>query len=115
MRPFLDTLADLLGEERLEHYQAQLADLTQEVSDQRKKGSLSLTVNLTPNGDTSFKVSATLKTTTPTPSFGERIVFHTANGDILRDNPNQRKFPFDATVRRDDDGGEAREAAGQNA
>ncbi len=94
MRPFLEALADLLGEERIDHYTAQLTDLCQEISAHRKKGDLTLTVSLTPNGDTTFKVSAKLKTNTPNPSFGERIVYHTSEGSILRENPNQRKLPF---------------------
>lgn len=96
MKPFLETLHELLGEERLEHFTAQLAELAQEVSVQRKKGSMTLSINLIPNGDTTFKVSADLKTKVPNPSFGERIVYHTVDGTILRDNPNQGKFDLKA-------------------
>lgn len=94
MRPFLESLGELLGDERLEHYTAVLADLCQEITEKKRGGGITLSINLSPNGDTTFKVSADLKSKAPREVFGERIVYHTANGDILRENPNQRKLPF---------------------
>lgn len=94
MRPFLEAMHDLLGEERLDRFTAQLAEVTQEVMMNRGKGSITLTVSISPNGENALKVNANLKTTCPQPSFGERIVYATANGDILRENPNQHKLPL---------------------
>lgn len=69
-----------------------LAELIKAVRDTGKKGSITLTLNcsmLNTRDENALRISADVKTSIPKLDRAETIMFSTADGDLLRDDPKQ--------------------------
>ncbi|AYH09390.1 hypothetical protein C5E24_06645 [Pectobacterium parmentieri] len=72
-----------------------LAMIIQAVQETRKKGSVTLTLNvemLNSRTDNQMKVTPDVKFNKPKLELADTIMFSTADGDLLRDDPDQIKM-----------------------
>lgn len=90
-RPITTTLAELQGGVFLEECSQRFADLVRNVDETGKAGKLTITLDLK---KTSGAISVTPKVTdkTPEPAPDSDLFYATVEGNLTRDNPNQRKL-----------------------
>ncbi|MCA7012491.1 hypothetical protein LF934_07505 [Dickeya dadantii] len=74
-----------------------LAELIKSVRETGKKGTITLTLNvsmLNTRDENAVKVTPAVKTSKPELGQADTIMFSTADGDLLRDDPDQIKLPL---------------------
>ena len=93
-----------------------LVELVGAVAEHEKKGTLVLTITVTPNKDgQTVVVTDKVKVTLPEGNRGAAIYFFDADGNLSRRNPNQMEMPLKEVERpavKDDEAGSA-EAVGE--
>lgn len=95
LTPFSTTLSQLNRGELNDELTELLADVVKAVRSTRKQGAVSLTLNVAMlNTRTEDTVKITPKVTVKVPELDreESIVFSTADGDVMFDDPNQVKM-----------------------
>ena len=93
-RPFIEVLGDLEGGLVVNDLTSALSELTSQVMAVRKAGSLTLKVNVKPNGETSVEVLADIKVNAPEPPRERTILFADEFGGLRRDNWRQPQLPL---------------------
>lgn len=88
-RPFIDVLAELEGGLVASDLTSSLTELTSQVMSVRKGGHLDLKIHVSPNGETSVEVRATIKVAAPEPARERTILFADEYGGLRRENPRQ--------------------------
>lgn len=94
-RPFFDTLRDVRAGEVIDDLTAKMQELVQAVQSTGGAGSLTLTLNVAPAKGSSeiVVVKDTIKLKKPEISSKGTIMFPTVEGNLQRNNPNQRDLP----------------------
>lgn len=116
-KPFLAALQDALRPEVLADASEQMAALVQAVKDQRKKGSLTLRIDLAPDSRVSdiVMVTARVATSPPKPDPIPKLMWTADGGHLALSDPKQHEIPgiraVDNSDITDDDGGDALEDA----
>lgn len=92
MRPFTDILRDIRKGATVEAATDELAELIQAVKATNKAGTLTLKLKINPVGRDGKQVEIVpnLSVSTPTPDLSKGIFFVDDQGDLLRDDPDQR-------------------------
>ena len=93
-RPFIDVLAELEAGRTSEDLTSGLTELTSQVMAVRKGGDMTLKIHVTPNGETSVEIRATIKINAPEPARERTIMFADEFGGLRRENPRQHKLPL---------------------
>lgn len=97
VKPFAATLQEIGNGRLAQDLAEKLAELTSAVQDTAKKGTISLTISVAPikkgNADT-LLVSGTIKLTAPKGEEPSSVFFPTADGNLVRDDPNQPALPL---------------------
>lgn len=99
LTPFNQTLAKLNRGELNDELTALLADVIKAVRETRKQGTVTVSLNVAMlNSRTEDTIKITPKVSHKIPELDreESIVFSTANGDVLFDDPNQVKMDLKA-------------------
>jgi hypothetical protein len=94
-RPFFDTLRDVRGGEVIDDLAAKMQELVQAVQTTGAGGTLTLTLNVGPAKSSSeiVIVRDTIKLKKPEIKNSGTIMFPTVEGNLQRNNPNQRELP----------------------
>lgn len=94
-RSFVDTLRDLRGGEVLEQLDDQLQELVRAVQTTQAGGQITLTVVVAPmKGSTeAVVVKDAIKLKKPEVKSTGTLMFPTVEGNLQRNNPNQRELP----------------------
>ena len=94
-RSFVDTLRDLRGGEVLDQLDEQLQELVRAVASTQAGGQLTLTVVVAPmKGSTeAVVVKDVIKLKKPEVKSAGTLMFPTVEGNLQRNNPNQRELP----------------------
>lgn len=94
-RPFPDTLRDLRGGETLNELEDKLQQLVHAVQATNGGGSISLVIEVKPAKGSSEAVIVTdhIKTKLPQVRAQGTLMFPTPEGNLSRQNPNQRELP----------------------
>jgi hypothetical protein len=93
-RLFTDVLGEYAGGRTTAELTEALADLVVACRDTGKKGTITLTIDLTPNDQSTVKMLATVKVKKPEPRRGDVMFFTDAFGNLTRRDPSQRELPF---------------------
>ncbi|MDX2265420.1 MAG: hypothetical protein NW215_10660 [Hyphomicrobiales bacterium] len=91
-RLFTDILRDLSGGRIVDELTEHLAEVAKAVEDTGKAGALKLTLKISPNGDGSATIEATVSATTPKPNFGKTLFFTDKDGGLHRRDPRQAEM-----------------------
>jgi len=91
-RLFTDVLRDLDGGMTAAKLTEQLALVVAGVMKTRKKGSVTLTLDLSPNGDTAISIADTIKVKVPEEVRGKSNFFVTSDMDLTRRDPRQQEM-----------------------
>lgn len=75
---------------------AQLHEVVAAVAETHKKGSVTLKIDVAPNGETSVFVQANFTAKVPRPSKRQAVFFVDASGNLLRNDPRQPDLPLRA-------------------
>jgi hypothetical protein len=94
-RPFFDTLRDVRGGEVIDQLTEQMQDLVRAVQTTGASGALTLTLEVSPmKGSTeAVIVKDTIKLKKPEVKSKGTLMFPTVEGNLQRQNPNQRDLP----------------------
>lgn len=94
VRPFADFLREQSGGRTHEELTDALAEVVAAVRDTGKKGTLTLTINVTPlkNGGGALTVTDTVKKGVPVHDRRASIFYATDSGSLTRDDPQQPTF-----------------------
>lgn len=98
MRSFADICGDLGRGQTFEHVTEQLAGLALAVQETQQPGELTLILKLQANGTKTIIINDVVKVKTPSPLRGSSVFYVGSDGSLLRDDPKQKQFPFDATA-----------------
>jgi hypothetical protein len=73
-----------------------LEELVKAVKETGKSGEMTVTLKIKPRGRDAgqVEVTGTVKVSSPINDIAPSMFFATDNGELLRDNPAQRQFPF---------------------
>lgn len=95
VRPFAAILQDINNGAVARQAAEELQQLGAAVADQRKKGKLVITVELSPRKgyDNALNVSAKTVLTLPAPEPTEAVLFTDASGNLLSNDPRQPMLP----------------------
>lgn len=93
-RPFIEMLADLEGGRTAEDLTSAMTELTSAVVALRKGGTLTLTIGVQPNGETSLEIGAKIKSNIPEPGREKTIMFADEFGGLRREDPRQPRLPL---------------------
>lgn len=93
-RPFADVIRDLAGGRVYDDLTSQLGEVVTAVVETGKAGSLTLKIDVKPNGEGSVRVLADVKPKVPTPVLGETLFFATSSGSLVRNDPRQAELPL---------------------
>jgi hypothetical protein len=94
-RSFVEVLSEINHGNVVDDLTSRLAAVVAGVTATDKKGALTLTVEVTPNGDGSVQVVAKIKTVIPDPTRGTTIMFVQEDNSLGRDDPKQGKLDLD--------------------
>ena len=94
---FLDTLRRINAGNTLEEAAEALAKLVQTVDSTGKPGSLTLTIALRKPTAGSIAAKGKVQTKLPATPEPECLMFPTVDGQLLTEDPNQRKLPLGVT------------------
>lgn len=113
-RSFLDTVRDLRGGEVLDQLDEQLQELVRAVQTTQAGGQLTLTVVVSPTKGASEAVIVKdlIKLKKPEIKSAGTLMFPTVEGNLQRNNPNQRDLPG-ITLASDNADSPARRFAGE--
>lgn len=94
-RSFTDTLRDIRGGEVLDQLDDQLQELVRAVQSTQAGGQITLTLAVAPmKGSTeAVIVKDAIKLKKPEVKSNGTLMFPTVEGNLQRDNPNQRELP----------------------
>ncbi len=94
VRPFADFLREQANGRTHDELTDALADVVAAVRDTGKKGSVTLTINVTPlkNGGGALTVTDLVKKTVPIHDRRASIFYATPTGSLVKDDPNQPTF-----------------------
>lgn len=94
MRPFTDILRDIRRGRVVDALTEELAEVVRAVKDTDKAGSLTLKLDIKPQGKDGEQVvlSAKISKSVPMAPLPDAIFFADIEGDLLRDDPNQREM-----------------------
>lgn len=93
-RPFIDVLSELEGGTVAADLTSAMTELTSQVMSVRKGGTLDLKLHVSPNGETSLEVRATIKVNAPEPARARTILFADEFGGLRREDPRQARLPL---------------------
>jgi len=88
-RSFIEVVGDLDDGRVVEEMTHQLREVVRAARSAKKKASVTLKIDVTPDGDRQFIVNATVKPTIPTPTPGMTMFFATESGELRKDDPKQ--------------------------
>lgn len=95
MRQIAEVLRDL-PEGAYDEMTAQMHEVVQAVAETRKKGSLTIKIDVAPNGETSVFVEAVATAKVPKRGKPKAVFFVDAGGNLLRNDPRQPQLPLRA-------------------
>jgi len=93
-KPFTDTLGEIEGGQILRDLTEALRNVTHAVRETRKKGKLTLTIELVPTGRGSIEAHADYKAVEPEHDRPSTTFFVAPDGTLMRDDPNQPRLPL---------------------
>ncbi|NDK37181.1 hypothetical protein [Rhodovulum sulfidophilum] len=85
---FLMALGRVDGGHAIEVADEQLREVISAVNRTGKKGTVTVILEVNPNGETGFAVTARVKATAPQLQFGQSFFFMGRDGDLTREAPN---------------------------
>ncbi|MES2347012.1 MAG: hypothetical protein V4641_05510 [Pseudomonadota bacterium] len=92
-------LAELRGGVFANHASDELSKLVERIQESGKKGSITITLEVTPHGKNNREMHVLPKLgikAPPAPDTTEAGIFYAVRGDLVRDDPDQAKLPFGA-------------------
>lgn len=93
-RPITDILRDIRFGNAVAEIDASLGELTDAVIATRKAGTLTIKLEVKPNGENSVTMTDDHAVKLPKPDKGKTMFFVSDEGDLLRDNPRQSRLPL---------------------
>lgn len=93
-RPFADILRELSGGETYDELTTRLGELVTTVTETGRRGSLTLSLSVKPNGDLGVIVTPDIKTKLPQRQPGDTFFFVTSGGSLIRNDPRQEQLPL---------------------
>lgn len=93
-KAFQEVFEVLAGGEALSRASDALTELGMAVAETGKAGSVTITVNVKPNGAGSVLTTAKVASKIPASPMLDTVFFVTAGGSFLRDDPRQEKLPL---------------------
>lgn len=97
MKLITQILAEIRGGVFVNEASKELTELVDRLAQSGKKGSIAITLEITPSGRDNriMTVKPKLSVKKPAaPETDEASVFFASRGDLVRDDPEQRKMPF---------------------
>jgi hypothetical protein len=94
-RSFVEVLSEINHGNVVDDLTSRLASVVEGVIATDKKGALTLTVEVTPNGDGSVQVVAKIKAVIPDPTRGTTIMFVQEDNSLGRNDPRQGRLDLD--------------------
>jgi|WetSurMetagenome_2_1015567.scaffolds.fasta_scaffold08816_6 hypothetical protein len=94
-RSFVEVLSEINHGNVVDDLTSRLAGVVEGVMATDKKGSLTLTIEVTPNGDGSVQVVAKIKAVIPDPARGTTIMFVQDDNSLGRNDPRQGRLDLD--------------------
>lgn len=97
-KPITDVISTLRGGVFNNAASAELKDLVERVQEAGKPGSITITLTLSPHGKGNREIHVTPKLSTKKPAAPdtqEAGIFYAVRGDLVRDDPDQRKLPLE--------------------
>lgn len=91
-RPFIDTFRHIEGGLLLEELAERQREILQAVSHTNKKGSLTITLNYTPEGHGQVSIEADIKAKAPKLARGRSLFFLTPDANLERNDPRQQEM-----------------------
>lgn len=89
-RPFMDLLREQRGGRLHDDLSDRMQELVAAVAEERKQGTMTIILTVTPKGDGSVVVSDKVTLKTPEPQRGESIFFVTPDNNLERQDPRQK-------------------------
>lgn len=89
---FLMALGRIGGGLGVEVADAQLRDVLEAVRRTGKKGSVSVQLEVAPNGELGFAASVKVTSKAPNIQFGQSFFFSDRNGDLTRESPSLKQM-----------------------
>lgn len=100
-KPITDTLGEIENGQFLRDLTRELRKITNAVSDTRKVGKLTISLEIKPTGRATVEIAAKYDAKAPEHDRPTTVFFLTDGGTLLRDDPTQERLPF-REVPRDD-------------
>lgn len=94
MRPITDVLREMRKGRIVEDATEALTELVKAVDATNKPGSLTLKLTVKPSKDGGWEktLSAAISTSVPRPDLPDAVFFSNADGQLVRDDPDQREL-----------------------
>lgn len=92
-------LAELRGGVFANHASDELSKLVERIQESGKKGSITITLEVSPHGKNNREMHVLPKLgikAPPAPDTTEAGIFFAVRGDLVRDDPDQKQIPFGA-------------------
>jgi len=98
MKPITDILREARNGFIVDKATDQMAELVKRVDLTRKSGSITITIKVSPDKHSSSQKTLDfgIKCSMPEEDLPQALFFSTPEGDLLRDDPEQRRLPFEA-------------------
>jgi hypothetical protein len=84
---FLMAIGRIDGGHAIEVADQQLREVMSAVNRTGKKGTITFTLEVSPNGDTGFAVTGKIKASAPQLNFGQSFFYQDGKGDLTRNAP----------------------------
>lgn len=94
MSNFADVLGAVEGGSLFNQLNDALQDLVVAVTETRKVGEISVTLKISPNGETAVSITGAIKAKVPEPNKGITIFYADGGGNLLRRDPRQPELPL---------------------
>lgn len=94
MSTFTDVVGGLEGGRAFEQLNDALAEVVQAVLHHRKIGEITLSVKVSPNGESAVSIVPTIKIKAPEGARAVTTFFADEHGNLLRRDPRQRELPL---------------------
>lgn len=91
-RPFTDVLREIKAGDLVDDASAELARVLLAVVANGKRGSLTMTLTISPDGANAVTIDGEVKVKVPKPAIGKAIFFVNEEGDASRRDPRQREM-----------------------
>lgn len=95
---FLAALGRIDGGLAIEVADEKLREVLDAVNRTGKKGTVTVTLEVEPNGDRGFAARTKVSARAPEIAFGQSFFFRDANGDLTRNAPDMRQMHFHVTA-----------------